>query len=376
LKRIVQEVLAAHLGKIAAKEEVAVDDAALTLLAQSAEGSVRDGLSLLDQAIAHHGAKQEPIGEALVRSMLGLADRGQMLSLLSLLLEGKAAEAVQAFRALYESGGDPLLMLQDLLDFTHFITRIKLVPEVAKDIAYAEQERKEAGRLAGVLSMPVLARLWQMLLKAIDEVRVAPVPVAAAEMALVRIAYAADLPTPAEVIREWKQGSAPGGTMPAAGNSPARESASTGSAHAEASTVREVPAAAVSPAPAAPVATRPANSFAEAVELLEESRQPLLAGQLRQFASLLRFAPGEIELHMKIAVARDFTAKLAQALGAATGREWKIMLSDKPGEPALAEQEAAARQQQLQQASGTPLVASVLEQFPGAEVIDVDAQVA
>ena len=198
-------MLVEHLGKIADKENVAVEPEALALIARAAEGSVRDSLSLLDQAIAHAAGA---VRADHVRQMLGLADRARVVDLFDALLRGDIAAALTELRDQYESGADPAVILTDLAEFTHFVTRVKIVPSVADDLSLAEAERMRGRTFAAALSMRVLSRTWQMLLKGIAEVQAAGRPVAAAEMVLVRIAYAADLPTPDEVVRSLGNGSA------------------------------------------------------------------------------------------------------------------------------------------------------------------------
>ncbi len=353
LKRIGLEVLAAHLSGVAEKEGMKLSPEAARLLAQSAEGSARDGLSLLDQAIAMATTPGEPIGEAVVRTMLGLADKGRVLSLLAQVFEGKAQQAVQELRALYHAGADPLLVLQDMLEFTHFITRIK-IGAGTEDATYGEHERNTAAALAGQLSMPVLARMWQMLLKAVGEVRYAPSPLTAAEMALVRAAYAAELPTPAEAIRGLQGAPA---ALPAEKKTP---EPAVPLIQKEIQPVKQ----------AAPVLTA-VGSYPELVDLLAREKEPLLAGQLRQFGSLVSFAPGLLEVFMKTPVPREFSGRVTQVLNRATGMEWKIVLSSKPGAPTLDEEAAAARSQAIGEATKEKLVASVFEHFPGAEVVNV-----
>jgi DNA polymerase-3 subunit gamma/tau len=201
LKRVDIAVLVKHFKGIAASEQVQVDDEALTLIARAAEGSVRDGLSLLDQAIAHGAGRADA---ALVRDMLGLADRGQIFALLEMLLKGQIADALQALAQQYALGADPAAVMQDLLELTHWLTRLKVVGQGADDVTLPEEQRLRGRALANQLSMPVLARSWQMLLKGLGEVRAAPSPLAAAEMVLVRMAYAADLPSPADLVKEWR----------------------------------------------------------------------------------------------------------------------------------------------------------------------------
>src|SRR5690242_18326006 len=223
LRRVDAALLVKHLEAIAAKEKIEAEPAALALIARAAEGSVRDSLSLFDQAIAHAAGK---VAAEDVRQMLGLADRVRIVDLFEALMKGDAAAALNELRAQYDIGADPAVVLSDLAEFTHFVTRVKVVPAVADDVSLSEAERVRGRAFAAQLSMRVLSRTWQMLLKGVAEVQEAGRPVAAAEMVLVRVAYAADLPTPDEVVRSLAEsGTAPprpqgnGGTMQAASQS-------------------------------------------------------------------------------------------------------------------------------------------------------------
>ncbi|TMJ73772.1 MAG: DNA polymerase III subunit gamma/tau, partial [Alphaproteobacteria bacterium] len=213
LRRVPIEQLIAHYRQIAAAEAVEITPPALALIARAADGSVRDGLSLLDQAIALSAGRIE---EAAVREMLGIADRGLVLDLFETVLKGDAKSALAQMQSLYEGGADPLMVLQDLLDLTHFVTRLKLAPEAGSGDPLEEGDRERARPLAAALSMPVLTRAWQMLLKGIEEVQTAPLPGQAAEMVLIRLAYVADLPVPAELVRALTKGdSAPAAAVAA-----------------------------------------------------------------------------------------------------------------------------------------------------------------
>src|SRR6516162_11423296 len=198
LRRVEAGALVAHLEAILAKEGLAAEPEALALIARAAEGSVRDSLSLLDQAISHAAGS---VRAEDVRQMLGLADRGRIIDLFEALMRGDIARALRELRDQYDSGADPFVMLTDLAEFTHFVTRVKVVPAVAEDRSLAEIERRRGRDFAAALSMRVLSRTWQMLFKGLAEVKDAPRPIAAAEMVLVRIAYAADLPSPEDVVR-------------------------------------------------------------------------------------------------------------------------------------------------------------------------------
>ena len=278
-------MLAAHLATVAEAEQVTATPEALALIARAADGSVRDGLSILDQAIAHCGGAVE--AEAL-GAMLGLADRVKLFDLFEALMGGDIGEALDELARQYAAGVDPLVVLQDLLELTHWLTRIKVTPEAADAIAVAEAERRRGGDMAGRLSMPVLARCWQMLLKALGEARVAPNSLAAVEMALVRIAYTADLPTPADLVKSLGHG----GDTPAAAAPPAAPRTTTATAPQAAL------APAVEPEPGKPVAMLSGpRSFEEVVALVEKNQEMLLLSDLRACVRLVEFAVGRIEIH-------------------------------------------------------------------------------
>ena len=212
LRRVEPAELTRHLGAVAAREGGDVQDGALALLARAADGSVRDGLSLLDQALAQAG--EGPVTEDAVRDMLGLADRGRILDLFESLLKGDVAAALGNLRAQHAAGADPAALLRDLLELAHWLTRLAAVPDAADAAARTRAEQERGRTLAARLSMPVLGRAWQMLLKGLEETQLAPDPLAAAEMVLVRLAYVAELPPPAEVVEHLRT-SAPAEPAPA-----------------------------------------------------------------------------------------------------------------------------------------------------------------
>jgi len=349
LKRIDMELLATHLGNIAAKENIGIEEEALKLIAVAAEGSVRDALSLLDQAIARTGEDggKTSVTAASVRQMIGGADKTATFRLLETILKGEVAEALAEIRSQYQGGADPLLIVQDSLEATHLVTRVKVAQGVLSDVSLSQHDRTAAKALAEKLSMPVLTRLWQMLLKGISEVRVSPSPLAALEMLVVRIAYAAQLPTPAEAIRS---GSSP---LP---NSPPQAGEGIKKPALELVTAQ---------------ASATVQSFADAVALFEQHRELRKCMHLKQDVRLVRFEPGRIEIRLTAPLARDFASQIAASLSGWTGQPWKVALSEEEGEPSLHEQETARKEQQLQEATAHPLVASVLEQFPGAKLMGV-----
>ena len=251
LRRVDADVLMAHLANIAGKENVEVEPEALGIIARAAEGSVRDSLSLFDQAIAHAAG---PVRADAVRQMLGLADRTRVIDLFDSLARGDIASAFREFREQYDTGADPIVVLSDLAEFVNFVTRVKIVPATADNVAFGETERVRARDFASKLSMRVLSRMWQMLLKGITEVQAATRPAAAAEMVLVRIAYVADMPTPDEAIRMLDQN---GGASPVVASSSASARATSASTTVSSMSGRQPPAHLPRRAPAPRPSARP-----------------------------------------------------------------------------------------------------------------------
>jgi DNA polymerase-3 subunit gamma/tau len=367
LKRVEIAVLNAHFKRIAEVEKAQIDEDALTLISRAAEGSVRDGLSLLDQAIAH-GAGQ--VTAELVRDMLGLADRGQVFALLDDLLHGRLPEALDNLQNQYRVGADPAVVLQDLLDLTHWLTRVKVIGGTPDDVTLPEAQRVRGRDLAGKLGMPVLARSWQMLLKGLQEVRGAPVPLAAAEMVLVRFAYAADLPSPADLVKEWKDKGGPG--VPAPGPRPGGSAGGGGASAGLAVSAQPRAMTAIAPQPGETVAlaAMPVN-FAAVVALAKDMREGILAGELVNDVHLVSFEMGRIELRLNPGAPHDLPGRLTEKLKLWTGQRWVVSLSKLPGEPTLAEQEQAEDSARRAHAQAHPLVQAVLLAFPGAVLNDV-----
>jgi DNA polymerase-3 subunit gamma/tau len=368
LRRVEGERLSRHLTEIATKERVRIEPAALALLVRAAEGSVRDGLSLLDQAIALLGADGgAKITAEQIQDMLGLADRGQVLDLFELVMAGETKAALDRLSDLYDLGTEPEAVLQDLLEISHWLTRIKVAPIAAEAFGVAEADAERGRRLAEWLSMPVLSRTWQMLLKGLDDVRLAPSPLLAAEMVVVRLTYAAELPPPAELAQQLLSGSRAGTPTPAVRRG--GPSAPTSLAVVPtASELAEDPGS----APEAPASSAPA-SFAEVVELFQRCGEPLLHGWLYQAARLVRFEPGRIELILGPGTPPGLPGRVAEVLGRWTGRPWLVSLAGDPtaADPTLAEQAAAAKRARLEALAEDPRVKPILENFPGARIVDV-----
>ncbi len=378
LRRVEADVLMKHLAGIGARENVEAEPEALGIIARAAEGSVRDSLSLFDQAIAHAAGI---VRADAVRQMLGLADRTRVIDLFDSLARGDIANAFGEFREQYDTGADPVVVLSDLAEFVNFVTRVKIVPATADNVAFGETERRRARDFAATLSMRVLSRMWQMLLKGITEVQAATRPAAAAEMVLVRIAYAADMPTLDEAIRMLEPNGASsvvtthaapraapvsgGASMPA---SPARP----------APTPRSGPEASARPqqieASSPQLQSEPAlriTGFAELVALAGEKRDLLTKGALEADVRLVRIEDGRLEVALERSAGRTLINDLSRKLEQWTGRRWTVIVSNEAGQPTLRSQNEVVRNQRERAAESDPRVKEVLARFPGAKVVEV-----
>jgi DNA polymerase III subunit gamma/tau len=352
LRRISAAELSSLFARVAAAENVPVAPAALELIARAADGSARDGLSLLDQAIARmEGAE---VTGAEVADMLGLADRAMVFDLMDALMAGDVRAALAITDRAHEFGADLGMVLGDLLDLVHTLTKLRSIPDLRDGRTLPEMERTRGAALADTLPIPVLGRAWQMLLKGIAEVDQAPDRRAAAEMVLIRLCHLADMPTPGELVRQL---TTPGGDAPAPGPAP---SGPGGRVRAVAN------GASVAMADTAPAAAPRLASFRDVVALVAEQREPTLHGFLRHAVHLVRFAPGVIELRPEPDAPRDLAANLARVLLDATGARWTIALSKAEGEPTIDQQGQAADLARRHAAADHPLVRAILEAFPGA----------
>ena len=362
LRRVPQEVLRAHFARICTAEDVAAEDEALAMVARAADGSVRDGLSILDQAIALAGGGG--VAADSVREMLGLADRALAITLMDALMAGDIARALELSEQAHARGTDPGVMLSDLLALTHLLSRLRTIPALRQDPALTEDERNRGAALADRLSIPVLARAWQMLLKGVQEVAQDGVDRrAAAEMVMIRLAHAADLPTPGDLVRRLAEQGAQG-AGPAAPQGP-----SGGGLRAIAGGGATMAAAAAAPV-AAPAAPPQPASWREVVALAS-GRQPLLHAHLVHSVHPVRITPGRIELRPRPDAPRDLAQQLVALLQQTTGTRWTVSLVNAGGEPTLAEQGRTAQQDRLALARSHPLVQAVLQAFPGATIEQV-----
>jgi DNA polymerase III subunit gamma/tau len=368
LRRLDAALLATHFRNVAAKEDTGMEDEAVRMIARAADGSVRDGLSLLDQAIARSDGT---VTADLVRDMLGLADRGRILDLFASLLNGDPVGALEKLDSLHAAGADSLVILQDLAALTHLLTRARVTKE---DVAsLPEMERQLLTEHAPRLSIPALARLWQLLLKALQETQAAPDPALAAEMAIIRICYAADLPPPADLIKQIQNqgpGQVGGGYVPPSGGGGngggARMAMDGGGVSASHLSAQRLSAPDAAPG-LAPQAALP-KTFRDMVALFDMMREGALHAQLFGNVHLVRYEIGRLEIRAGAGAPPNLASRVAASLSEWTGRRWMVSLSNAAGDPSLAEQAAAAENQKMQQAESLPVVRAVLQLFPGAKI--------
>lgn len=374
LKRIEPEVMMGLLRRIAGAEGAQITDGALALITRAAEGSARDATSLLDQAISN-GAGEVTADQ--LRAMLGLADRGRVLDLFDLIVTGDAAGALAELAGQYADGADPMAVLRDLAEITHWISVIKINPASAEDPTTPPDERARGTDMATRLPMRVLTRMWQMLLKALEEVALAPNAMMAAEMAVIRLTHVADLPDPETLIRKLQSGPQPGPAPGGAGGAPAGGGG------------RMVHAPAMQMAPSAPArgpvmqggggqALAVAEgtlqvfvSFDQVVELIREKRDMKLLYEVETGVRLVRYAPGRIEFQPTADARPDLAAQLGQRLQMWTGARWGVSVVSEGGAPTLAEQRDKARLEAEAEAMQNPLVQAVMAAFPGAKIAEI-----
>jgi DNA polymerase-3 subunit gamma/tau len=364
LRRIEPEAMLAHLRGIADQEGAGISDEALALITRAAEGSVRDALSLLDQAIAH-GHGDEAAGEtgaAEVRAMLGLADRGRVFDLFDAIMRGDAKAALEELGAQYADGADPAVVLRDLAELTHWVSVLKISAEAAEDPTVSTGERSRGRDFADRLSMRVLTRAWQMLLKAIEEVPIAPTSMMAAEMAVIRMTHVADLPPPEELIRRLTEG---GGT---ARPGPGGGGGGGGPAARLVSVVGGASVVAAASEPGSESGLKAYARFEDVTALLREERDIKLLHEVESFVRLVRYKPGLIEFSPAPGAPAELAGRLSQRLLGLTGARWQIAVSADEGQPTITEQGATAKAAEVARAAEHPLVLAALEAFPGAEI--------
>jgi DNA polymerase-3 subunit gamma/tau len=372
LKRIEPEVMMAHLTRVAEAEGAKLAPDALALITRAAEGSVRDAMSLMDQAIAHGAGETSA---AQVRAMLGLADRGRVLDLFDLIATGDAAGALSELSAQYADGADPVAILRDLAEVTHWLSVIKIAPASAEDPTTPPDERARGLDMAQRLPMRALSRLWQMLMKALEEVAIAPNAMMSAEMAIIRLTHVADLPDPEELIRKLQSNPPPAGG-PRAGGAPA--GGGGGTLHAPAMRMAPANAPARGPVMQGGQALALAEgqlqvyaTFESVLDLIREKRDMKLLYEVEHGLRLVRYSPGRIEFEPTPDAPPDLAALLGARLQGWTQARWGVSVVAEGGAPTIAEERDRAKLEAQAEALRNPLVQAVLAAFPGAKIAEV-----
>ena len=368
LRRIEPEVMIAHLAEIAAKEGAEIAEDALALITRAAEGSVRDAQSLLDQAIAH-GAGKTTADE--VRAMMGLADRGRVMDLFEKIMAGDAAGALDELGRQYADGADPLAVLTDLAEITHWLSVITIAPEAAEDPTVSPADRSRGQGLAARLPMRVLTRSWQMLLKAIEEVSLAPNSMMAAEMAVIRLTHVADLPTPGDLVRQLRDAPPTSSPAPGPATPPAPAPAPPTAPHGSTPSPGSNGGAQAALAPSSETALAHYPTFASVIALIEANRSIRLLVDVKSGVKLVSYTPGRISFEPADRAPADLAQRLGQALTGWTGARWIVTIESTGGAPTIDDTEAAARAELQAQAEAHPLVQSVMAAFPSAQIHEI-----
>ena len=397
LRRMEPEDTMAYLRKLADLEKIEIADDALGLITRAAEGSMRDAISLLDQAIAH-GAGETSLDQ--VRAMLGVADRGRVLDLFDAIMKGEAAHALNELSSQYADGADPMAVLRDLAEITHWTSVLKVTPEAGDDPTVNPVERARAQDLAASLPMRALSRMWQMLLKSLEEVAIAPNAMMAAEMAIIRLTHVADLPTPEELIRKiaarpqpagsssgapapmghpaGRQGASAHGLPPSSGHTSgpgSRPNPTSGSPQgarsANAPTAMAIRDGAMASASPATEALSRFVRFEQVVDLIRANRDVRLLVEVEDTLRLAKYSPGRIEFEMTPDTPKDLAPRLASRLQSWTGVRWGVTVVSEGGAETIAEIRDAHRSDLQGQALAHPMVQTVLEHFPKAEIREV-----
>ncbi|SFT13291.1 DNA polymerase-3 subunit gamma/tau [Sulfitobacter marinus] len=368
LRRIEPEVMIGLMRKIAGAEGAEIADDALALITRAAEGSARDATSLLDQAISHGAGETTAVQ---VRAMLGLADRGRVLDLFDMILRGDAAGALNELSSQYSDGADPMAVLRDLAEITHWVSVVKITPDAAEDPTVSPEERSRGLTMAETLPMRVLTRLWQMLLKALDEVASAPNAMMAAEMAIIRLTHVADLPSPEELVR--KLGNA---TPPPAAPTPAPNggggggsTSAMGGQHVQSGGASGVTLTATAPAVDQALARFP--SFEHVVELIRTNRDVKLLVEVENTLRLAAYQPGRIEFTPTDDAPRDLAQRLGTRLQQWTGNRWAVIIVGDSDAETIAEIRDAKENALKSQAENHPLMQAVMATFPGAKILSI-----
>ena len=366
LKRVEPEILITHLKSIANREQVKISEAAISIIVRASEGSVRDAMSMMDQAIAH-GAEETSVEQ--VREMIGLADRSRILDLFSLIMEGNALSALNELSAQYAAGADPIVILKDLAEVTHWISVVKISPNTSEDPTITTDERDRGLKFSNQLSMRSLTRMWQMLLKVLEEISFAPNSMMAAEMAIIRLTHVSELPSPDELIRKLEKNSYPevrtGDVKKKSDNkstiTSSIVSSTNGAAIAKVKEIIEDP-------------LQQFKTFDDVVSLIRFNRDMKLLVETENYLRLVKYQPGRIEFQLTPEASSDIPSRLAKKLKSWTGENWGVTIVNKGGGPTIAEKRDASKQNLHLKVMEHPMVKSVLENFPGSNIHEVHIQ--
>lgn len=354
LQRLTIEDLTKLFNKIVAAENLKAEDEALHMIAKAADGSARDGLSLLDQAISLGAGV---VKTDIVKEMIGLADRSQTFELFEKLVLGDTKETIIKLQEQYKNGANPTTLLQDLIIITHLLAKTKLVPSFVNDPSLSEAEKELCQRLGAKVSIAVLSKMWQMMIKGLGELQVAPVQIDALEMILIRIAYSASLPTPYELLNDVKKNSNLSLSRPAAA-----------ATSAPAPVFRAAPAA----EPDSELSDTPKfqafDRLTDLVNYLEQKKMPLAEYALKNDVSVSEFSNGFIKMTVSEKIHPDFILNLHKILTEATGLTWKIELSRGALDVTLADLERAAEEEEKRNIMEYPLVKAIMAEFKGAKI--------
>ena len=366
LKRVEPEILITHLKSIANREQVKISEAAISIIVRASEGSVRDAMSMMDQAIAH-GAEETSVEQ--VREMIGLADRSRILDLFSLIMEGNALSALNELSAQYAAGADPIVILKDLAEVTHWISVVKISPNTSEDPTVTTDERDRGLKFSNQLSMRSLTRMWQMLLKVLEEISFAPNSMMATEMAIIRLTHVSELPSPDELIRKLEKNSYPevrtGDVKKKSDNkstiTSSIVSSTNGAAIAKVKEIIEDPLLQF-------------KTFDDVVSLIRFNRDMKLLVETENYLRLVKYQPGRIEFQLTPEASSDIPSRLAKKLKSWTGENWGVTIVNKGGGPTIAEKRDASKQNLHLKVMEHPMVKSVLENFPGSNIHEVHIQ--
>ena len=366
LKRVEPEILITHLKSIANREQVKISEAAISIIVRASEGSVRDAMSMMDQAIAH-GAEETSVEQ--VREMIGLADRSRILDLFSLIMEGNALSALNELSAQYAAGADPIVILKDLAEVTHWISVVKISPNTSEDPTITTDERDRGLKFSNQLSMRSLTRMWQMLLKVLEEISFAPNSMMATEMAIIRLTHVSELPSPDELIRKLEKNSYPevrtGDVKKKSDNkstiTSSIVSSTNGAAIAKVKEIIEDP-------------LQQFKTFDDVVSLIRFNRDMKLLVETENYLRLVKYQPGRIEFQLTPEASSDIPSRLAKKLKSWTGENWGVTIVNKGGGPTIAEKRDASKQNLHLKVMEHPMVKSVLENFPGSNIHEVHIQ--